>query len=321
MPRYYKRKRSRRSKRFSRAVAKIATNAVFGKINNHRNYIEEQRGETINVPAQKIKYICVNHIGSRAQFENIINNTTGQDGAATGSASDKHRTFKITNYSTYFRFRNLSPHDCYVTAWEVTPKFHHYLTASQALTCEHLLQQLHAGWKHDLDDTADAYISAVANQDTESYLTMDSSYLFPSHSKQFNYYYKILRKKTFKLRGGGTAHFSQRCKNFVFDPAYWKGLTDADQGGGVEESTATTASSIKNITKFVLLRLHGDIGLDTGNQTLSGFMEIDIGAMRTTRARVMEIAQKDRATGLRVTVDAGITDLEAPDDQIMVADD
>lgn len=317
--------RKRSKSNFRKRVAKISKAAVFKALNNTRRYVKEFRGLSLVSSAGKIEYICPFKIGCRESFEALINNTTGQDGAATGSASDKHRTFKISDYTGYYRMRNMSPHPVYITAWEVVPKQHVVLiSGTESRVEEHLLETIRAGWKLDLDDTADGYCSEVTsdtdNNLNRAYMEVNSSFLFPTHSSRFSSEFKIVKKKTFKLQSGGIAHFSLKIGNFNYRANQWKEISDADQGSGVEAKTGITKSAIKNITKYLLLRVHGEIGHGVTNQDQTGFMEVDFACIATEKASVCEIAQKDRVLGIRLEDDTLAESLEGPSRRIMVTE-
>lgn len=322
--RSFKRKRNKRSKYAKRIIA-ASKSAVFRALNNSRKYAKEYRGLSLVASAGKIEYICPFKIGCRESFEALIDNTTGQDGVATGLSTDKHRTYKITDYTGYYRMRNMSPHPVYVTAWECTPKRHIVLAAGESRVEEQLLEQIRAGWELDLDDTADAYVSAVTNasDNTLPLATMEvnSSFLFPSHSAVFNKEFKILKKTMFKLESGGIAHFKLKIGSFNYDPVLWKQVSDAEQGASVQALTGSTKSAIKNITKYLLLRCHGEIGHGVTNQDITGYMEVDFACMATEKANVQEIATKDRVIGLRLNTDNIGEGLEGPSRRVMVADD
>lgn len=337
MPRYrrYRRKRGRRSyrraykrrNRFKRLVKKYAGQKYLSLKNGKREYVEENRSRKIDVPAQKVHYICHTYIGSVSVFENIINSTGGQDGQPLGGTStDPHRNFRLTNYSSYSRIRNLSEHPVYMTAYILTPRRHLRISTEGGLTadtavCTHLMNRIKTGWEFLMDATGDAYVDAVSGSSYNAILNTDSTHLWPSQSREFNKWYRIVKRKSFTLQSGGIAHLSMKVPNFTFNKQNLEGLTALESRAAAGVNVEIPIQGIKNITRILLLRIHGEMGIDPNDQSKVGLMAADLGAIDHIKARVFEVNTKDHAKSLAVTTTAGIVDLEGPTDDLKQVDD
>lgn len=314
MPRYSRRRSTKRKRRARsrKRIARIAKGAVFGALNNKRIYSEERRGITITVPAGEIGYRCLNFIGGKNQFKDLITNSTGADGVATG-AHDIKTAFKVSNYKCTMQLRNLAPHDIYVEFWELTPKTHIILKSGETLLCSHLLKDILSGNKIYTDDTADAYSDTnVGVSDSKSYFNTKSSFVYPSKSTIFNLHYRIVRKKKVKVRPGALMFLNLNVPNFTFRKELWEGVTSSETGSGGGEHLTQSIDGIRGITKYLMMRVRGEIGHGVLTSTESDYMPCELAMTEITTARVMQITQKERTHGVRLTVDTLTGDLEGP---------
>lgn len=298
-------------------MKKIARDTLANTLNGKRLYVSEDRAHHCFTLPNTIQYTTHAHAGTVSQFEAIIANTDGQDVSWTGDPTDLHRSFRITDYKVYSRIRNLSPHPCYITAWVLTPRRHLDLQlAIDDNAREQVLNKIQVGWRALLDVVADPYASAVSTYaDGYPYMNCQSSFLYPSHSQLFRTHYKILGKKKFLVPSGGNVHITMKVPDFTFNKGALKGI-DASEGNSAQE---ITLEAIKNITRFLLLRFHGEMGQDVAIPDKIGFLTADLGTHSQTKARVMELNTKDNTIGLRVIADT-VTDLEGPTEYDAKAD-
>lgn len=328
MPRYRKRSRST----FKKRVSSIARKAAINAYNAKRLVVQENRGGHISTLVDNIGWFTVGcDFGTPAEIRNLITATGFLDPTPTATLAElqnvnKHYGLKKLKRSVVMR--NTSVHACYMTCYMLTPR-DHMEENDAAITdaaardisqnlCALALADLANGFSAEVDATGlSAVQTAITSSDAGTlnevnYFTQTVSHMHPSDSKGFLGKYKILKKVKLLLKPGAQIKFELNLPYFEYHPEHWEGLNIGSK------NRALNVIGIKNISKFFMCKLHGELGMDADAPDKTGFMATDIAFMSTQRCESFQVSTANTdGMHVRVTKDNLALDvLEGPADKV-----
>lgn len=310
-----RRKRRKRKGLTNARIARIARNAVLKDLGGNRAYKYEDRNRNYANGHGQYSWnslLCIGNTSSSAaaSLKTIIEATGAQDGVAlAGDADDAHKRFRVYDFSATVHVRNLSPHPIFLTMYELQAKKHIEFNDGGYTCTLHALGKMYDGWQELMDATGDAYLTAPSGLQ----MMTESNLLFPSDSKHFSAFYKVVKKKKFKMEPGDDIYWTVKMPPFTLRPNVFipTGMAGTDRA----------VELIKNYSKFLMCKMEGALGHQTTDQTIIGPMSCDIAVERQVKAKAYAINTKDDGSHVRRTEDSITGDLEGPSHVAMLQDD
>lgn len=291
MARYYKRRRynRRRRRRNGRKslgfkILKKSSQLVHGQ----RRFWEETRNEALECPENKVLWTCMEGVGGRAQIEAIINKVgdvhTGLGEVANLNPYSTHplnHRVDITKWKRVYNFVNVDKIPAFITIYTIGAKRD---AAGEAVgngaMQDDVIESLEGGWKRYQPTGSSSATEVIGDSmigtASSGALEVESKFLHPKQSPNFNSMFKILRRKSYKLEPGDNITWKVFAKNRVYNPEHWHNPHDAENGASA--SSYETIDWKKNYTKVVLVKTHGVIGRSnaTGEADLIAQLQCDV---------------------------------------------
>lgn len=314
----------RRKVSWKKKVYNIATKAALNATNGKRITRLENRGGNIAVVQDSILWTTLQEFATPYRFRQILAANFGHDASAASLGNEADKRHNIIDYKRETLIRNMSPHGVYITVYKITPAIH--MTVRSQVTDSEIGHQLFidllGGWRQLLDDTADVYFdntpTAVGTLNTmQRRYQIDSklSHLNLSDSEGFDTKWKVKKMQKILVPSGTSFKLKHFIKKFTYADQTWRGLTQAQQGGAAAglDTREDPIEGIRGISELYLLKIHGDLGMDSTDEDTTGFLPVDLAFMARESFRTQAITQSANTTGVRVVQDTmEAKELDAP---------
>lgn len=298
-------RRKRRFSRRRRQAPKLTRKKIEKALQPHKQYRYETMfalSSTLTTFKYTIPYQCV--MMSLPYMVHFMKYTDEQGDAIGGDYtytinSGKKNVTRFLRPTMKVHLRNVSNHGCYVDIyecvfretvnWQQDSSFvidwpvstHGNLFDRHNEPAERAMVQLVQGWfetnyPNSVDLSAGAALDGVevvaydanaATANVVNYCETKVKSLLPYSSKQFVGDYRIVSKKTIHMQPGDDFYNTYMTQGMDYQPdIMWDDTSSPDN----------IIIAVGNVTKFLMFRQHGDIGKDTTNDAIVGYMSSDI---------------------------------------------
>lgn len=259
-----------------------------------RRYIHETRGLTINTLQDKFQYGCLEAIACYGSFDNILS-ASGQEGAL-GSSSNDHLEYHVYDHVIQFHFRNTGNHAAFLHLYEVAFRNNHNIdtTTNTSTACATFaMNQLNQGWEK-LAAAGEFGVGGTIAAYTEGNTTLESNMksLTPYQSIHFTQQFKIMKVSRVKLAPGDDYWYKIRVPAHTFKAYEW------NRGDDLQRMEAKA-----RVSKLLLYGCRGALGKGTEDDTKSGWMSVDLALEKITKAKVVQVGERDKEMGVSYTSD------------------
>jgi hypothetical protein len=297
-------------------MAKLSKRAVARALAPKRKFIREVT-QNIASEEERKRYAILPLLMNRGWMNTVITEQ-GQDSTALGT-NDLNKFWRIDRPSIHYIFRNLSEHDLFLEIYECVARNDMVDNATdnnQVL----VMNSLVAGWDHLLKD-ADVNFTGTGNiieyTTGNDYCDSLMTWINPFKSDIFCQHFKVLKVEKGTLTPGQMASHYMRGRGFDYSP----GQFDPSYAAATSQRDVAVTGIVGKVTKFLVIGLHGALGLGKDDQTNSGWMTSDIGIHITQKATVIPLDYLDQSIAVSVVEDNDLVGYEGPTDEAMADDD
>lgn len=297
-------------------MAKLSKRAVARALAPKRRYIREVTQNIASAEERK-RYVCLPLLMNRGWMNTVIS-AQGQGSTALGT-NDMNRFYRIDRPAIKYMFRNLSEHDLFLEIYECVARNDIPDQASDS-NQDVVMHSLIAGWDHLLADAQVTYSgtgSVVEFTAGNDYCDSLMTWLNPFKSDIFCQNFKVVKVERGTLTPGQMASHYMRTKGFDYSPQAF----DIAYAAATSQVDTTVTGLVGNVTKFLIIGLHGAMGIGKTDQANSGWMTSDLGIHITQKATVVPLDYLDQSIAVTVSEDNDATGYEGPTEEEMKDDD
>lgn len=280
-----------------------------------RRFIEENRtgGASLHTDLQEVHWTAQQCLGSPIDDAVYIAGALGQASTALGSIAgmdidEKNDTgdnvvqrYYISREKQTVHYKNMSLIPAFLTVYEIVAKQRIHEDESGLQDCRaKIMNDLMNGWK-DYMQTGTATDISKPGDSMITYNVGDiagivfSKFLSPTQSRKFRMYWKIVKKKMFKLNPGDNVFWNLKGRNHIYDPF----LQDEDVGATNQLQTIAR----KGITRVLISKVHGDIVADTTDPAIMGFGGVSVCVDTIRSAQVLPLQYSETQISHKLTLE------------------
>lgn len=324
---FRKRYRGRRRRRYRRRYGRSKSmwkNYIFTqkKQLSERKFIEEERGgaSAFTTTIDSVHWQCVQCVGSPVDDNAYALGSKanqGQQGVHLGDVDgmdndqkDDNAENTVQKYLIYkeklvAHYKNMSLIPAFLTAYEVICKKLVVDSSGTYTDCRHKIMDdflsgiqdyMGAGSTSTTTKVGDNVVSFTGGSTTG---TTYSKFISPTQSRKFNIYWKVKRKKMFKLNPGDEVFWTLKSKNHIYDPM----IHNADNGASSTDKTLARPW----LTKALIIKCHGAIIASTGTVTEMGLGIVNMAVDTIRTAKVLPLKYGERNLSHYVTHEVAAT--------------
>lgn len=315
--RYYRPYKSRkRYKPMTANRVRAIARAVHNKMDNRTiAYTRDDHSRSLACAHNEVIYAAFNTLADRSDIETMIEDELALGTVKTGVDNTDNILYKLYDFKGQVHLRNMSPHAINLVMYEIVARRNMQATGAANMTSA-VMESLVDGWEGEGAASVDAVVGAkTANTNiaADGYTsTHTSKHIWPKQSFFFQHKFKIVKRKKFHLQAGDDVYWNFTMPSKLYNPAQEQ----------APDGIAEHVDYYKGLTRCFMVKMWGDFGHDTTDQTLVGYMSADLAIEFSLKYKGFQVFSTRNDYEISVTTDNLTTAaLEGPSAHVMTVDD